>query len=363
MSSKKILFALHDWGLGHASRSLVLIKGLLAQGHQVMILMAESNGLRLLRSELNDQCEIYQFKDIPKPFSRWPALFYVRMSLAMPQVWARYKQEHRLTERLVKQHQIDLVITDSRFGVWSSQVPSYCIFHSLRQIIPGRKKLIELIVEWGQRNLLDGFTGILIPDVEFDGGLSGDLGHYPSLDWHQKISYIGPLADVYQSDHEQDIDLFITISGIEPQRTIFAEKILNELPLLKEDKVVVTLGQPASSVSMTQIGSATIYPFLSRYEQAEYLNRAKLVVSRSGYTTLMELAQLGRKALFVPTPGQSEQEYLAEYHKEKGHVWATTQKKLALVDDLERAKHAQGIPQFNCNHSIENFLKKIGLNE
>jgi Glycosyltransferase family 28 C-terminal domain len=357
---RRVLFAVHDWGLGHASRSLVLIRPLVERGDRVTVLMAPSAGLKLLQSELGDTCEFYPYKDIPKPFSRFPAMFYLRMSLSMPQVWARYKLEHRLTERLVRERGFDLVVSDSRFGVYSRAVPSYCIFHSLRQIIPGRPRALERLVEWGQRGLLKGYEKVLIPDVAEDGGLSGDLGHDPALDWgNGRLVWMGPLSGVAKQDVVEDIDYFFSVSGIEPQRTLFEKRVLAALANVS-GRVVVTLGRPEAAGERREENGATVYGYLDRRTQGEMMNRARVTITRSGYTTLMELAELGKRALFVPTPGQSEQEYLAAFHRERGHVWATTQRRLDLPKDLPRADACAGLPRLATEASIRRFFELIG---
>ena len=89
------------------------------------------------------------------------------------------------------------------------------------------------------------------------------------------------------------------------------------------------------------------------------LNRARVIVTRSGYTTLMELAELGKRALFVPTPGQSEQEYLARFHRKRGHVWATTQRALDIPSDVRHAQAAAGMPRISSADSVRNFLAAI----
>ncbi|HET7267608.1 MAG TPA: glycosyltransferase [Oleiagrimonas sp.] len=357
--SRRTLFAVHDWGLGHATRSLVLIRALLDAGDEVTVVSAEGNGLQLLRAELGTSCRFISFHDIPKPFSRWPAMFYVRMSLATPVVMTRFKQEHRFVEKLVARDRYDRIVSDSRFGMWSHDIPSYCMLHSLRQIIPGRPRHLERLVEFGQRNLTRHFKRILIPDVETDRGLSGDLGHDPALDWgDDRLAYIGPLSSITPTSAEPDIDCFFSISGIEPQRTLMAQKVLEALPHL-EGRIVVALGQPSRADDCRHIGNATVYGYLDRQAQSEMLARARLVMTRSGYTTLMELAGLGKQALFVPTPGQSEQEYLARFHHDKGHVWSTTQKDLNLSTDIPRALARPGVPHMSCDQSVTRFMAAI----
>ncbi|MGH8321630.1 MAG: glycosyltransferase [Gammaproteobacteria bacterium] len=358
--SRRILYGVYNWGLGHATRSLVLIRALIERGDAVTILMEPGPGMTLLRSELGDTCEYYPFRDTPAPFSRYPVVFYLRMSLSMPWALAGFKREHRLTERLVAERGFDCVVSDSRLGVWSDAVPSYIIFHSIHQIIPGRIRWIERVAEWGQRDLLKGFTKVLIPDVAENRGLAGDLGHDPMFDWGAgRLVYIGPLSSVSRPALPQDIDYFFSVSGIEPQRSLFEERILTALPKLSGRRVV-TLGRPSAAGEQREIAGATIYGYLDRQRQAEMLNRARVIIARSGYTTLMELAELGKHALFVPTPGQSEQEYLARFHHERGHVYSTTQRKLDIVQDLPRAEAAAGIPRLSSGASVQRFLAVLG---
>lgn len=356
---RKVLYGVYHWGLGHATRSLGLIRALLDRGDEVTILMQPDAGMRLLQSELGDACEYFPFRDTPAPFSRYPVVFYLRMTAAMPWVLAGYRREHRVTEKLVAERHFDLVVSDSRFGVWSHEVPSYCIFHSIHQVVPFFSRFTERFTEWGQRDLLKGFTKILIPDVADNGGLSGWLGHDPDFDWGEgRLVHIGPLSSVRRMDVEQDIDVFFSVSGIEPQRGLLEELVLAALPRLS-GKIVVTLGRPKDDGERRQVAGATVYGYLNRERQGEMLNRAKLVMTRSGYTTLMELAGLGRRALFVATPGQSEQEYLARFHRKRGHVWSVDQKNLDIPRDLERARAASGIPQLDTAASVGNFLAAI----
>ncbi|WIG56009.1 MAG: hypothetical protein OJF61_001797 [Rhodanobacteraceae bacterium] len=356
---RRVLYGVYHWGLGHATRSLGLIRALLARGDEVTIVIAPGAGMRLLQSELGDACEFFPFADTPAPFSRYPAIFYLRMTAAMPWVLAGFRAEHRLAERLVAERHFDRVVSDSRFGLWSRAVPSYCILHSIHQVVPFCSGFTQRVAEWGQRNLLRGFTKMLIPDVAENGGLSGWLGHDPDFDWGEgRLVYIGPLSSVSRMDVEQDIDVFFSVSGIEPQRGLLEDLVLEALPKLS-GRIVVTLGKPGEGSEPRSVGGATVFNYLGRERQAEMLNRAKLVMTRSGYTTLMELAALGRKSLFVATPGQSEQEYLARFHRDKGHVWSEEQKHLDIPRDLERARAASGIPRLDTDASVGRFLAAI----
>ena len=358
--ARRILFAVHDWGLGHATRSLVLIRALIALGDAVTILMAESPGLALLRAELGDACEYFEYEDIPKPFSRYPAIFYCRMSLAVPQVWLRFTLEQRLTERLVRERRFDAVVSDSRLGVWSREAPSYCLFHSLRQIIPGRPARLERTVERAQRHLLGHYRAILVPDADGADALAGDLAHDLDLDWGAgRLVYLGPLSELDGQRVDEDVDYFFSISGVEPHHTMLAQRVLAALPSLP-GRVVVALGRPGAAGDVREQGRATIHGYLDRRAQGAMLARSRVTVGRSGYTTLMELAGLGKRALFVPTPGQSEQEYLAKLHRERGHVFSTTQSALDIAADLERAEAAPGLPRLRVDTAVPRFLAALG---
>ena len=119
------------------------------------------------------------------------------------------------------------------------------------------------------------------------------------------------LSDFKKKKIKQDIDYLISISGPEPQRTMLEEKLLPQLDDLK-GKVVLTLGKTESMDKLDKKDIET-YSFLPKEKREEYLNRSKLVISRSGYSTILDLAVIGTKALMTPTPGQIEQEYLGRY--------------------------------------------------
>lgn len=392
MSRLKILFAVHDWGLGHATRDLVLIKALLTAGHCVTVLSA-GRALQLLREELKRfstrdnptvarHYDFIELQDIPKPLSRRAAWFYIKMSLSLPAVFQTFRREQRLVEQLSQERGFDRIISDSRYGVSSSHIPSYYLVHSLRQIIPGRPRHLENMVEFSQKRLLSKAHKILIPD-EMDNGLAGELCHDIACDW-RNLEYIGILSSVTRTVAQPDIDYFISVSGAEPQRSIFETIVLQQVAELK-GRVVVALGKPGlrlphqaggvsddkirnshnntyhNSHSILDNGRIEIHQYMNRAQQQEMMNRAHMVISRSGYTTLMELAELGKKALLIPTVGQSEQEYLADYHERLGHMHTVRQSRLSLAKDAAVAAYYQGLPPIRpTQDSVSRFLSAVG---
>jgi UDP-N-acetylglucosamine transferase subunit ALG13 len=373
-----ILFAIHDWGLGHATRGLMLVRALLDAGHSVTILSA-GRAMRLLRQELNNSYlplssgafmpyDFIELQDIPKPLSRRAAWFYVKMSLSLPLVFKTFQREQQVVEELCRERNYDRIISDSRYGVWSRDVPSFYLVHSLRQIIPGRPRQLEKLVEYSQRRLLGKAQKILIPDQQ-DNGLAGDLCHDIDCDWGGRLEYIGILSSVARTTAEPDIDYFISVSGAEPQRSIFEKIVLEQVHQLN-GKVVVALGKPDSSSDgytlynnsgFSDNGRIEIHQYMNRAQQQEMMNRARLVISRSGYTTLMELAELGKKALLIPTVGQSEQEYLAGYHERLGHLHTVRQRDLNLAHDVAEAERYKGLPPTDpTRRSVQRFLGAVG---
>lgn len=360
--SHKVLFATHDWGLGHATRDLPVIRALLDAGHQVGII-STGRALALIQSIFGERCNYHELKDIPKPLGRHPATFYLRMSLSMPQVYAVFRRERLFARDLCWEHGYDRIISDSRFGVALHDVPSYYILHSLRQIIPGRPRWMERFVEHGQQRLLRRARGILVPDEPRDGGLAGDLCHDMACDWGQRVHYIGPLCDARIVACEQDVRCFISVSGAEPQRTILERLVLQQVQYL-EGRVVVALGQPEKPEIVSDDGRVTIYGFLGRDEQMRMMNRADVVVTRSGYTTLMELSQIGRKAVLIPTVGQSEQEYLARFHSKRGALHSVRQHDLDLVRDVAVAESLPGLsPMASTAASVQRLMSIVFAGE
>ena len=204
----------------------------------------------------------------------------------------------------------DLIISDHRYGCHAPEIPSIFISHQLRFIAPPGLQAFEFIGFWFNRFFHKKFTHILIPD-EFSGGegvLSGRMSRIsPSSRYH----FCGILSSLSKEKVQEDIDILFSISGPEPQRTVFEQIIRKKLPRIPGKKVMA-LGNPESKQVETPSPDLVIYHHPSRKEMENLYNRSKIVVSRSGYSTIMELLELRKKALFVPTPGQTEQIYLAK---------------------------------------------------
>lgn len=198
------------------------------------------------------------------------------------------------------------------------------------------------------------YIGVMVPDYQ-KNNLSGDLSHNLKRIDENKIHYVGVLSDFTKRPLKKDIDYLISISGPEPQRSFLEEKLASQVQEL-EGNVVMTLGK-AEKYSIVKKKHLTTYSFVTKELREELLNKAKLVVSRSGYSTIMDVAVVGAKALFIPTPGQIEQEYLSAYHNKLGTFYSVKQDAIDLKSDVKIAAEKTGITrECDVKKTVENIL-------
>ena len=354
---KRILFAVGHWGLGHATRDLPLIRGLLREGCEVIV-GCDGPPLEVLRSELNGVCEVLRLPGSPIPMARTPLRFYARYTLLLLAMWRSVSTQQAMVEKLVRERQIDLVVSDNRYGCYSRNAPSYLVAHGIRFIPPFGEWWLGPSLEYFNYRAFQPFARLIVPDFATDS-LSGALSHDLRFVALERLAYIGPLASVQRRPVVQDLDYFITISGPEPQRGLLERRLLEQVKRLP-GRGVMTLGRPGVG-SLGWHGDCRVFGYLGRVAQEEMLNRARVVVSRSGYTTLMELVELEKRALLIPTPGQTEQEYLGAYHQQQGNAPMVTQSALQLERDMQRVD--EGFRGFHApwttRRSVERFLEAV----
>jgi len=340
---KHILVSPLSWGLGHATRDLPIIRHFLARGHHVTV-AGEGRALALLKQEV-PQCDFTELKDYPLPFSA--GKYFVPKFLATaPRMLAAIEREGAAVRRLLEERTFDLILSDNRFRVRSDRTPSFLISHQLRFMTPPGLGPFEIVTETFNYLYMHKFDRIIVPDAADPAeNLSGRLSHEMRfLKAPRKVYYAGVLSSVARLDVPQDVDLFISISGPDPPRAQMEALILGHVRELDMGRIVVTLGKPEARGVQSLTDRVTVYGFLDRAGQQEMLNRAKMVVCRSGYTTMMELAELRKRALIIPTPGQTEQEYLGRYCRERGFFHSVSQYELDLVRDVEIARQTTGAP-------------------
>ena len=231
--------------------------------------------------------------------------------LRMPALIRSKQKEHRLLAELVSEKAPDMVISDNRYGLWNEQITSVIITHQLMLKLPGILKILEYPVHRLIKKMIQRFDHCLIPDYPGNPNLTGDLAHKYPLP--ANADFIGPLSrfDKIAVQNPPDIDLLILISGPEPQRSK-AETLLLRAVENFNGSVVLLQGLPGVKNTVKR-GNITIYNHLPSAEINDLINRSQHIIARSGYSTIMDLICLKKNAILIPTPGQTEQEYLAEY--------------------------------------------------
>lgn len=341
----KVLYCVLDWGLGHASRSIPLIK--LLQNRSVEVVIA-SNGkaLSLLKKEFTTN-QFIELSDYQVSYSQKGYLLPFKMLSQLHYIDAAIKKEHTQINSIVEQHQFDLIISDNRYGCFSKQIPSILITHQLQIKSPW-------LASWVNSTLskkLQPFNHLWVPD--FNHQLSGELSKTS-----KQIEEIGWLSPYYNNQCTEDIDFLIVLSGPEPQRSILEEKLLNCLP--KKHKIVLVRGTNKSNPKLTK--HIESYDMVEPTRLNELLNRAKVVISRSGYSSIMDYKVLGKKAILIPTPGQPEQKYLAKHlidHKQFKSINQTDISEEIFSNSFGKFE-AKKSPNINAE-AIENALLKANF--
>ena len=351
-----------NWGLGHSTRDIPIIRELLSHGHEVTI-ATSGNALTLLKREF-PECNFILFKDYPAPYSS-TRFFLPKFVANIPVLLKAMADERKKLAQILSQDKYDLIISDNRLGVYSDKIPSYFITHQLRFSLPKYLWPFELGTLYGQGFFFHSkFNGLIVPDVSPNGfNLSGKLCRSNLDVTNQMTYYAGILTSTAKMNVDKDLDYLIIVSGPEPQRTKLEEIVLKQVHKLPGEKVIL-LGSPQRDEKKKLDSNTTVHSYVSTEEKIELMNRAKFLISRSGYTTMMELAELEkRKGLFTPTPGQTEQEYLSKYYAEKGWFYSRSQYKIKLSEDVETAKNFNGFPKVtktkeNVKLLYEQVLKK-----
>ena len=339
-SSKRILVAPLNWGLGHATRCIPIIHELLAHGHQPFI-ASDGVALTLLKKEF-PELPAFELSSYKISYAEKGKNFKIKMIWDSPKVLKAMAKEKKEVKRLVKEHGLDGIISDNRLGAYYKKVPCVFITHQLN-VLSGNTTWMS---SKAHQKIIKKFDACWVPDVQDKPNLTGKLGHLKKSKLN--IAYLGPLSRFEKKELPLIYDLMVLLSGPEPQRTFLEEKLLTELRGF-EGNILFVKGKIEDEQVREEIwtsnGNIIHYNFMKSAELEEALNQSKQVLCRSGYTTVMDLAKLEKKAFFIPTPGQYEQEYLAKRMQKQGLVPFSSQEDFCL-NDLSRIVDFKGLTQF-----------------
>jgi uncharacterized protein (TIGR00661 family) len=348
----RILIAPLDWGLGHATRCIPIINELIYQNCAVLI-AASGKSFFLLKKEF-PSLVILRISGYKIKYSKNKKWLPLKIVLQFPRIIFSILKENLWLKKNIKKYKIDAIISDNRFGMYNKKIPSVYITHQL--LIKTGNIFFEKIAQKIHYYFIKKYNYCWVPD-SIENGLAGELSHQEIMP--PNILFIGPLSRLeLLKDVTKLYDVLISISGPEPQRTIF-EKIIQDQLKHFNKRTLFLRGVPQENTKLKiENGLITIVNHLSANELNKTFQQSQIIISRSGYTTIMDLVKLGKDAILVPTPGQTEQEYLSRYLMKKNIFYSIEQDKFSLDTALYEASKFQ----FIHVHSSMNDYKKV-INE
>jgi uncharacterized protein (TIGR00661 family) len=345
-TKKNILITPLNWGLGHATRCIPIIRALENNGFNPII-ASDGIALEMLRKEF-PELQTLELPSYQIEYAKKGALFKWKMIQNSPKMIRAILQEKKIVSKWIDEYDLKGIISDNRLGVFSKKIPSVFITHQLN-VLTGNTSWITSKLH---QNIIKKYKECWVPDVAGTPNLTGKLGHID--DPYLKIKYIGPLSRLQKKLMPKKYDLLVMLSGPEPQRGILEDLLKTEVTRFN-GQVMFIKGKVESEQKTEIIENVTYYNFMNSSELEQAFNESELVLSRSGYTTIMDLAQLRKKAFFIPTPGQYEQEYLAKKLKKEGLVPFAKQDKFQIENLLEVELY-RGLQTFNNSVDWENLF-------
>jgi Glycosyltransferase family 28 C-terminal domain len=332
ITSQRILVAPLDWGLGHTTRLIPIIRHLYSSNNYILFAGNESQRSFILQV----------FPDMPTihldgydvRYSRSRSSFMAGIALQIPRLLQVIRRENHWLQQVVASHHIDVVISDNRYGLYHPNISSVILTHQLR-VQSGLGSLVDGVLQRLHYRFLQRFSDCWVVDLPEAPGIAGSLSH-PSL-LPNTYSYLGLLSQMSDSQPiTYNSHLLILLSGPEPQRTILSQLLWQQ---------AIQLSQPIVFVEGTENVSAptaipphiTYHKRLAQGDLQPLLNSAHTVICRSGYSSVMDILALGKKSILIPTPGQTEQEYLAQHLHYIGACYTSSQLGFQLSQALSAA--------------------------
>ena len=357
-----ILFSPLEWGLGHAGRLIPLIRKLRERGHNIFIASGPVH-TDFFRSE---SCEAF-YINFPgfRPVYSGFIPQYLMIMLQLPLLVFHTIRDNWRLRKVIERYGIELVISDNRFGMWNKRVKSVYITHQLLIPFPRYLRFLEPAGAALHRIIIRKYNFCFIPDLPGDNALTGKLAHGTRLPGNE--IYTGILSRFADAGNRElhDNKLFahntVILSGPEPQKGILRKKVTE---ILKNSGIttVVLEGKPDEDLKTEISGNIIFHSHLTSPEMSFIIRGSKSIICRPGYTTIMELISLGCTALLVPTPGQTEQEYLAGWLSSRG--WFTTITQRSIRDSLPLCENGRvtdqdinGMSRELLGKALEEILK------
>lgn len=335
---KRILYCVLNWGLGHATRSIPVIAEFLKNGAQVT-LASDGLALKYLQQRFPDLAALR----LPAYNPVYPqgSNMVWKMGTQLPKFIKTIYQEHKKTEKIIANRKIDVVISDNRYGCYSNKTKSVFITHQCHLLMPTGYKWMEPLVNYFNMRQLKCFNEIWIPSVPHS--FAGKL-----IEINRQIPhrYIGFLSQLNEIQLPLKYKVCVLCSGPEPQRSIFEKTMARQIETINESAIII---RGTDTKRETAFGKATVRDICHAAELNEIIASSDFIVARSGYSTIMDLIKLKKRAALVPTPGQTEQEYLASMLHKKRIAFSNSQSSFELHEALNKSATYTGFQNLTWN--------------
>ncbi len=357
---KNILLAPLDWGAGHTTRCIPIVAHLLTSGNRVFF-AGNDWQITLIKQVFGNQVTTLPLYGYNITYSRLNHVLQLGLLSQLPRLLQVIKAEHNWLLQTVRAHNIQGVISDNRYGLHHPTVPSVIITHQLH-ILTGAGSMADAAVQQLHYRYLHRFREVWIPDTEQQPSLAGRLSHPESLPHNSR--YIGWLSRFVGKEATPEADsrqhLLVLLSGPEPLRTHTSQRLWQQALSYKGGRVVFADGSDAATAPASIPSHISYHRRLNDQELIAAVGNAHTIVCRSGYSTVMDLVAMGARAILLPTPAQTEQQYLGKYLRDKRLFYSVAEKDFDLNIAMENYRNFD----FSEMPSVEGFcMHQQAVNE
>ncbi|MGM0497502.1 MAG: glycosyltransferase [Bacteroidota bacterium] len=329
----RIIICPLDWGWGHATRIIPIIRKCVEQEHEVWIGSSGSSG-KLLKEEFPNLKHIH-IPNYRVRYSRYNSQI-IAILIQLPLLFISLIWEHFLIKHFVKKHRFEMIISDNRYTIRSTKAYNVFITHQLKVMFPRPVKVFGEIFHFIQHKLIKKFDEVWLPDEKSNLNISGALSDTEKN--QKKIYEIGLLSRFTKISPEatenKKYDLLIILSGPEPQRNILEKKLFQQL---ENSNLNILLIRGTFQPLKIKPSSFEICSYMDTKTMEQTIRSSDLILCRSGYSSIMDLIRLRKQAILVPTPGQTEQEYLARWLTKRKYFYSVNQNDIQIQKDIRSA--------------------------
>ena len=382
----KVLVAPLDWGLGHATRCVPVVREFLREGAEVELAVVKANAkfFREVFPELRQR--IAPSYNIVYPKHGYNMAFWLLKNSLHLNAVMRY--EHHFAEEMVERHGYDVLFSDNRFAFYSKNAYSIYMTHQRRIAFPQAFSAFEGVGTMWHANIMRKFDEVWVPDLEFFPGFAGSLSHSGATPGDKPMRYVGLLSRFSETaagssevastaagtvavagtavetfaKSVPNYKVVAVVSGVESARTQFEHQLRHALAEIPGRHMMI-LGKPALGQKSWTEGNIEFHTHLATDAFADAVRHADFVVSRGGYSTVMDMAKLDAKCIFVPTPGQFEQIVLAHDLSQAGYAVEIPAEKFsaqALAKAFESCVKFPSLAKQNLlSEAVKDVVRKI----